>query len=1098
MYNPFQNQDNYSSQGSNPRLNYYQGSNANYQNNPQGNPAPPTFNQHHRASVDIGGFQLQPTGSYGNNIQGTYSPPPNNGYPNQNSNSNFQPSGQPQPMDFHPTNSVNLSRPPPLHPSLVSHTSQNAPNLIQPQHSGYYNNQPPPTKPLAPTETGFIQQVAAEGINNDLKIPPMRLSFITANDQSKFETLFRSQVQKGANAIEGPDCRKILMKSGLIPSQLAQIWTLSDTNRAGALLFPEFCLAMYLVNTTLKGNPIPYVLDKNIKTEVDAFIDAISVMIATEADSDDPMPTTNPFGSNATQRATSPPSQSISMSNPPVPSRLPSSQIPTQSQQHSGLQNLPPQISPNRPGISSPNRVHSSPNVQMGGQTLPGITSQQQTYQTMQGNINVTSQTSATNPQDMYFRPTGPAQPALIPNYKQQGPLNGSQQNTNLQPMQQSDLQQPQPQQPPQNIQPQPQQPPQNIQPQPSGPLSPFNFNIQNQTTGTLGSPQITGYIPSTTFGMPMQPTGGMMQPQRTGSMLQAQRTGSGQFNVPMQTQATGGGIIQPQLTGSASTILNPGYIKPQSTGSLNAMIQNQPMSLQSQPTGGYGIAPQGTGMMISNTTGMQQQGNLAPMKPLTAQKTGFGNNEIYNKSNFVAPVSNSKEDTISDQEKALYNKIFDTYDTSRSGYINSPTAVEIFRKSGLRREDLEHIWNLCDTNNNGQLERSEFIVGMHLVYQTLNGKPLPQRLSPNLIPKHTAILNNVRDQLMNTSSQNQNTNNLNINAPAYKNNDQDTSLPNFRNRNSSSSISISKTSPQDQKPTQSTGTQPVSTNNKLHDAIQNSLNAKIMTLQNAIKEKKRLLDVEQKKVSQYASNTQRKSENTARIEEVKRQLSNIQAIQIPANSSLPDNYCNRVENIIKNVPVLFTRINDIEESITATKLQLYHAKNPFSNNESDEIDRINAENQKNKQNIVEIQKSVSELSSLLLSSVTNERIGKNSGEFGRWEFGLDLEPQVRQYVSNVKHNDHIIRHNSSSTAPKVLITHPSTSNMNSSNSNISNSHNISSTLPQNTTTDDMDDEEKRLEEELARLQLQKRVEKEERIARLRKQVEEAKASASK
>lgn len=76
------------------------------------------------------------------------------------------------------------------------------------------------------------------------------------------------------------------MKSGLQPSQLAKIWALCDSSKAGELLFPEFALAMHLVNDVLQGDSIPYELDTKTKNEVSSFIDAINLSIASQSYTD--------------------------------------------------------------------------------------------------------------------------------------------------------------------------------------------------------------------------------------------------------------------------------------------------------------------------------------------------------------------------------------------------------------------------------------------------------------------------------------------------------------------------------------------------------------------------------------------------------------------------------------------------------------------------------------------------------------------------------------------------------------------------------------------------------------------------------------------
>ena len=160
---------------------------------------------------------------------------------------------------------------------------QNTMQPLLPQQTGFYVQQSQvPLEPLKPTATGFINSFANNGVNKEIKIPTMRLSFITAQDQAKFETLFRAVVKNSSNTISGADCRSILMKSGLQPTQLAKIWNLCDTSKSGELLFPEFALAMHLINDVLLGDSIPYELDSKTKNEIASFINAINVGIATE------------------------------------------------------------------------------------------------------------------------------------------------------------------------------------------------------------------------------------------------------------------------------------------------------------------------------------------------------------------------------------------------------------------------------------------------------------------------------------------------------------------------------------------------------------------------------------------------------------------------------------------------------------------------------------------------------------------------------------------------------------------------------------------------------------------------------------------------
>ncbi|EXJ79141.1 hypothetical protein A1O3_08642 [Capronia epimyces CBS 606.96] len=107
------------------------------------------------------------------------------------------------------------------------------------------------------------------------KIPNIRLSFITATDQAKFEQLFKSAVGD-SQSLDGEKARDLLLRSKLPGSDLSRIWILSDTTKSGRLLFPEFALAMYLCNLRLTGIELPPVLPEKIRNEVSSMVDIIS------------------------------------------------------------------------------------------------------------------------------------------------------------------------------------------------------------------------------------------------------------------------------------------------------------------------------------------------------------------------------------------------------------------------------------------------------------------------------------------------------------------------------------------------------------------------------------------------------------------------------------------------------------------------------------------------------------------------------------------------------------------------------------------------------------------------------------------------------
>ncbi|CUM63739.1 uncharacterized protein PRCAT00001323001 [Priceomyces carsonii] len=142
---------------------------------------------------------------------------------------------------------------------------------LQPQQTGYIQTQP----------TGFQNGGSNLTVieNSDIKIPSIRLSFISAEDQKKYEHLFRTAVPKGEQAITGDSASQILLRSGLSPVTLAEVWSLSDTNKSGSLLFPEFALSLHLCSMAKRGEPLPSFLPEKWLNEVKSFVDAINFSI---------------------------------------------------------------------------------------------------------------------------------------------------------------------------------------------------------------------------------------------------------------------------------------------------------------------------------------------------------------------------------------------------------------------------------------------------------------------------------------------------------------------------------------------------------------------------------------------------------------------------------------------------------------------------------------------------------------------------------------------------------------------------------------------------------------------------------------------------
>ena len=180
-------------------------------------------------------------------------------------------------------------QPPPQQAQLSGYPQQQQqlPQNSIPQQQSFQTGQPTLQPPL-PQKTGQTSSQIAQSFSatptqssaptpgpSGTKIPKIRLSFLTATDQAKFEQLFKSAV--GDNqALDGDKCKDLLLRSKLPGADLMKIWTLSDTTKSGQLLFPEFALAMYLCNLKLVGKDLPSTLPDRISNEVSSMVDIIS------------------------------------------------------------------------------------------------------------------------------------------------------------------------------------------------------------------------------------------------------------------------------------------------------------------------------------------------------------------------------------------------------------------------------------------------------------------------------------------------------------------------------------------------------------------------------------------------------------------------------------------------------------------------------------------------------------------------------------------------------------------------------------------------------------------------------------------------------
>ncbi|KAI1372993.1 hypothetical protein F4677DRAFT_430669 [Hypoxylon crocopeplum] len=240
------------------------------------------LNQQYTGFPGAQGMQPQPTGMPQQNPLVVNLQPQLTGFPGQQQN--YQTGAPPVPqIPSQYQNQFNQQS----QNSFSSPTTQAPPSAPAPAPAPAIKPQPTGFSAMAASfKTGGASEPQPTGRRAEKpanKIPNIRLSFITAQDQAKFETLFKSAVGEGQTTMSGEKARDLLLRSRLDGDSLSHIWTLSDTTRSGELHFPEFALAMYLCNLKLVGKSIPASLPDNIKNEVSSMVDIINFSIVEEA-----------------------------------------------------------------------------------------------------------------------------------------------------------------------------------------------------------------------------------------------------------------------------------------------------------------------------------------------------------------------------------------------------------------------------------------------------------------------------------------------------------------------------------------------------------------------------------------------------------------------------------------------------------------------------------------------------------------------------------------------------------------------------------------------------------------------------------------------
>ncbi|SCU78418.1 LAFA_0A06502g1_1 [Lachancea sp. 'fantastica'] len=89
----------------------------------------------------------------------------------------------------------------------------------------------------------------------------------------------------------------------------------------------------------------------------------------------------------------------------------------------------------------------------------------------------------------------------------------------------------------------------------------------------------------------------------------------------------------------------------------------------------------------------------------------------------------------VSPYDVSKFSQLFDR-STDGAPSLPGDKAREIFLKAKLPTPTLGVIWNLCDRNDSGTLDKSEFIMAMHLIQLAMTNNPAVASL-PDVLPNH-------------------------------------------------------------------------------------------------------------------------------------------------------------------------------------------------------------------------------------------------------------------------------------------------------------------------------------------------------------------------
>ncbi|XP_055884940.1 epidermal growth factor receptor substrate 15-like 1 isoform X3 [Biomphalaria glabrata] len=110
---------------------------------------------------------------------------------------------------------------------------------------------------------------------------------------------------------------------------------------------------------------------------------------------------------------------------------------------------------------------------------------------------------------------------------------------------------------------------------------------------------------------------------------------------------------------------------------------------------------------------------DLGPVEPVDTTQIAFTTNIPWD---------------VTLSEKSKYDKVFDSLQPVNN-MLSGDKVKPVLMNSQLPVDILGRIWDMSDIDKDGYLDRDEFAVAMHLVYQAREGQDIPSIMRPGLVP---------------------------------------------------------------------------------------------------------------------------------------------------------------------------------------------------------------------------------------------------------------------------------------------------------------------------------------------------------------------------